>query len=303
MALAFPDSPTVGDTYTVGTIRWEWNGTTWEINHTGEGYGAATGGTPSTITVDGDSYTLLEFTSSGTLTVTDAGLFDVLVVGGGGGATRGAGGAGGYVTTTVYFDANQTVTVGAGGATAARGNHSLVGNIGAGPGGGVPSTLVSTSDMSGASGAGGGGTTVYFKGYGDGFSGNDGGLNIRLSGTTTDLGGGGGGASAAGGDATQSGSNGIAGDGGDGNDASAFRGESATTTYYAGGGGGGGDPGGGLTTAGSGGLGGGGDGAVGTDLPTAGSTNTGGGGGGADGDPPSTGGAGGSGIVLVRFKD
>ena len=58
----------------------------------GVGYGTATGGTSSSITVGGKNYTLLTFTSSGTLTVTKAGLFDVLVVAGGGGG--GGGGPG-----------------------------------------------------------------------------------------------------------------------------------------------------------------------------------------------------------------
>ena len=49
------------------------------------GYGTATGGTSSSITVGGVNYTLLTFTSDGTLTVTGAGLFDVYMVSGGGG--------------------------------------------------------------------------------------------------------------------------------------------------------------------------------------------------------------------------
>jgi hypothetical protein len=40
------------------------------------GYGVATGGTSSSITVDGINYTLLTFTSDDTLTVTSAGLFE-----------------------------------------------------------------------------------------------------------------------------------------------------------------------------------------------------------------------------------
>jgi hypothetical protein len=44
----------------------------------GVGYGTATGGSSSSITVGGQNYTLLTFTSSSTLTVTKAGLFDVL---------------------------------------------------------------------------------------------------------------------------------------------------------------------------------------------------------------------------------
>ena len=52
----------------------------------GATYGTATGGaSSSTITVSGVQYTMLTFTSTATLTVTKAGLFDVLLVGGGGG--------------------------------------------------------------------------------------------------------------------------------------------------------------------------------------------------------------------------
>ena len=63
-------------------------------------YGVATGGSSSSITVGTQAYTLLTFTSTGTLTVTKAGLFDVLMVGGGGGggaigAGDGGGGGGG----------------------------------------------------------------------------------------------------------------------------------------------------------------------------------------------------------------
>ena len=54
------------------------------------GYGVATGGTSSSITIGGQNYTLLTFTSDATLTVTSAGLFDVLLVGGGGGAGYGS---------------------------------------------------------------------------------------------------------------------------------------------------------------------------------------------------------------------
>ena len=90
------------------------------------------------------------------------------------------------------------------------------------------------------------------------------------------------GANAAGGN----GSGTTGGNGGAGRDASAFRGESAGTTRYAGGGGGDG------STGGTGGVGGGGRGGS---SPLAGSANTGGGGGNER--------AGGSGIVLVRFKN
>jgi hypothetical protein len=43
----------------------------------GASYGTATGGSSSSITVGGQNYTLLTFTSDATLTVTKAGLFDV----------------------------------------------------------------------------------------------------------------------------------------------------------------------------------------------------------------------------------
>ncbi len=50
----------------------------------GIGYGTATGGTSSSITVGGIAYTLLDFQSDSNLVVTKAGLFDVVLIGGGG---------------------------------------------------------------------------------------------------------------------------------------------------------------------------------------------------------------------------
>jgi hypothetical protein len=93
-------------------------------------YGTATGGTSSSITVGGESYTLLTFASDDNLVVSKSGLFDVLLVGGGGGAggsdstfaSAGAG-AGALVglasTTTIYLPAGTVaVDIGAGGAGA-----------------------------------------------------------------------------------------------------------------------------------------------------------------------------------------
>jgi hypothetical protein len=238
-------------------------------------YGTATGGTSSSITVGGESYTLLEFTSSSTLTVTKAGLFDVLIVGGGGGGgqsslTVGGGGAGGYREfDQVYFDTNQTVTIGAGGSVnGRRGSVSVVGDLVVGYGGG--GGLVDLHGNNGASGGGMGYTSGDGRGRGDTVTGNNGGYGVASSG-----GGGGGGAGGAGGN--NSGGNGGAG--GAGADASAFRGESASTTYYSAGG------------KGS---------YVDARAGAAGGANTGNGGGGSDGG---SGGAGGSGIVLVRFKN
>jgi hypothetical protein len=82
-----------------------------------ERYGVATGGSSSSITVSGQAYTLLTFTSTGTLTVTQAGLFDYTFVGAGGaGGTNGrGGGAGGCISQgTLYLSANETITIGAG---------------------------------------------------------------------------------------------------------------------------------------------------------------------------------------------
>jgi len=57
----------------------------------GANYGAATGGTSSSITVGGIAYTLLTFTTDANLVVSKTGLFDVLLVGGGGGGGGHAG--------------------------------------------------------------------------------------------------------------------------------------------------------------------------------------------------------------------
>ena len=88
----------------------------------GTGYGAATGGSSSSITVSGVNYTLLTFTSTGTLTVTKAGFFDYLLVGAGSGCLycdgafpNGGGGGGAIVSGSVYLSANTTITIGAGG--------------------------------------------------------------------------------------------------------------------------------------------------------------------------------------------
>jgi hypothetical protein len=103
----------------------------------GVGYGVATGGTPSSITVDGINYTLLTFASDTDLVVTNGGLFDVLLIGGGGGSgggdssTRaGGGGGGGDIvgitnTLTIYLaDGTYAVDIGAGGAGSTRGSSA-----------------------------------------------------------------------------------------------------------------------------------------------------------------------------------
>jgi hypothetical protein len=91
----------------------------------GVNYGVATGGSSSPISDDGFSWTLLSFTTDGTLTVSTPGIFDCLLIGGGGGSGRNnggaestGGGAGGSVhITSLYLPAGTyTVDVGAGGA-------------------------------------------------------------------------------------------------------------------------------------------------------------------------------------------
>ena len=88
-------------------------------------YGIATGGTSSSITVSGQPYTLLTFTSDGNLVVSQSGLFDVLMFAGGAGGASGqsgtgrgggGGGAGGVILSTLYLAAaTYAVDVGAGG--------------------------------------------------------------------------------------------------------------------------------------------------------------------------------------------
>ena len=124
----------------------------------GIGYGTATGGTPSSITVGGVNYTLLAFTSTGTLTITKSGLFDVLCIGGGGGGISGfstGGGGGGFQTATFFVDTTLTVTVGAGGAASSSvvGGTSQFGSFLSCGGGGSCDTGLDTS-VCGASNGG-----------------------------------------------------------------------------------------------------------------------------------------------------
>lgn len=264
-----------------------------------QGYGVATGGSSSSITVGGINYTLLTFTSSSTLTVTTAGLFDVLAISAGTSGIAsfsGPGGSGVITNSTMYFSGNQTVTVGAGGATAGSydsiryGNYSGVGTSS------VTNAVLTTNamcrangsatctDMSNGGGAGSGygstRTSTAAENY-TGFRGGDGVDNAQ---------GGGGGYSARG--ANGSGTSGGAG--GAGYDVSAFIGGSAL--FKAAGGGGYGSGAGGA--GGSSGVGG--AGATGGGNGTNASANTGSGGGGSSiGTTP---GQGGSGIVYVRFR-
>ena len=287
-------SPSAGMVaYSTATSLQVYNGTAWVDLSTG--YGTFTGGDVSTpITVGGISYTMLTFNNTGTLTCTKPGLIDVLMVAGGGGggswsstANQGGGGGGGVITSTLYLTANQTITIGAGGAAQARGSETYLGSatvgsqiapvaVGGGAGsasgentggssGGPQNNQASIAGITGQGSASGGG-----PGLGDGNGA-----------------GGGGGATAVGGNGTAS----VGGVGGAGLGLTTFTGGTLTSSV-AGGGGGNRYSG----ASGAGGVGGGGA-AGGTAAGTVGVANTGGGGGAGNG-----GAAGGKGVVYVRFK-
>jgi hypothetical protein len=130
-----------------------------------------------------DNYHIHSFTSSGTFTMPDSALCDVLVVGGGGGGgvlgipsdqqnlyVGAGGGAGGfvYLTNVVLSAGTHTVTVGAGGAVGANGSPSAIdtdatfsgGIVAFGGGfGGAGGPAVSGNGNKGGDGASGGGST------------------------------------------------------------------------------------------------------------------------------------------------
>jgi hypothetical protein len=278
--------------YSTATSLQVYNGSAWVGLSTG--YGVASGGTglPVSVTISGTDYQYLVFTSTGTLTVTKSGLFDVMLCAGGAGggsyqatANQGGGGAGGINVSTIYLDANQTVTIGAGGAASTRGSQTTLGSttigsnvapvaVGGGKGG----------DTNGVGGSAGAGQNNQPSVAGITGQGNASGSGPGLG--DSNGAGGGGGAGAVGANGTGS----VGGNGGAGLDVSAFIGGS--TLFKSGGGGGGrysGSPGsGGSSIGGAGGS---------TGVGGTAAANTASGGGGGNG-----GGAGGSGIVYVRFK-
>jgi len=181
----------------------------------GIGYGVATGGTSSSITVSDVNYTLLTFTGDGTLTVTKSGLFDVLVFGGGGGGSSsqsdqnrpaGGGGAGARTISTVYLDANAAITIGGGGAGGTsqgfgtQGGASIVGSKLAVIGGGSGQspfnvTASSVNAIRGGCGGGGAGNTNFTDGALSSYANTDYG-RAGGNGVNESSGGGGGGAGA-----------------------------------------------------------------------------------------------------------
>jgi hypothetical protein len=277
----------------------------------------ATGGN---IVFDG-TYVYHVFNSTGAFVPTQSILADVLVVAGGGagsaptgwyGGGGGAGGLVGFTNQSFYANITQTVTIGAGGTGVAAGSsgagtngvNSQVGSLTAAVGGGTGGAAQNAAGASGGSGGGGirnsgaGGTATSGQGNAGG---------AADSGAGGGGGGGGSGAVGSGGNAAASG-----GPGGVGSAVysswgiATGQGQNVSGVYYFAGGGGGcaANP-----AVVPGGLGGGGVGSgwqVLNALATAGTANTGGGGGGAVGgsNAPYNGasGAGGSGIVIVRYR-
>ena len=257
----------------------------------GATYGTATGGTTITPwTISSVNYNGSQFTSDGTLTVTKAGLFDILMVGGGGGGGQntelvayvGGGGGGGIYTGTIFLEqTTYSIDVGAGGAAKTDGLPSrfVAGSFTSltATGGGKGAGNYASNQIglyAGAGGSGGGGTgysqAIVYAGA-TGMQGFNGGNGVTTHGQA---GGGGGGGSANG----TAGSGTVAGAGGAGL-TSSFSGVS--TTYAAGGTGGG---------------------ASGAGRATTGGANTGDGGGANNATGSDNSAAGGSGIVIVRFK-
>jgi hypothetical protein len=278
------------------------NGTnTWTFLPFSSGVGAAEFSDAATGTYTGFKYKT--FTGSSTLTVTKAGFADLVVVGGGasGGYSTdvgggGGGGAGGALqVTNAYLPVGTlTVSVGAGGAAPAAGNHRGVNGNTTGiapyycPGGGGGAAYTGGAAVQvGDGGSGGGGQNNGQQTGGSGVSG----LGFAGGTGATSSAGGGGGSAVGGNPVATTGGAGGAGA------STTIAGTTPTGAYVAGtftfsGGGGGG----GTVTGGAAGTGGGGIGAANTGAAGNGTANTGGGGGGRNGVP----GLGGSGFVIVR---
>jgi hypothetical protein len=272
---------------------------TWTFAPFSSGVGAANFSDTATGSYTGYKYKT--YTDSGTLTVTQAGLADIVVVAGGGaggsGAFYGAGGGGGggvLALSDVYLPVGTlTVTVGSGGAAhSLQGSPSFLGDfvaIGGGLGGAFDSAspLVDyTPGLNGGSGGGGNTQTNGSRNGGAGLLGQGFAGGLGVSSITNGQGSGGGGGAGAVGAA------GVTSTGGAGGAGKVTTITNVSQTFGGGGGGCG-------TTNGAGGSGGGGAGAATTGTP--GGLNTGGGGGGGFvASTGGTGGAGGKGIVIVR---
>lgn len=256
-----------------------------------------TTGSPATgtFTSGGVNYKFYRFTGTGSITLSKAGLVDILLVGGGGGGGNvygGGGGAGGHIYKTDYYlpSGATTITIGAAGSVNGRGGDTIVTSLLA-VGGGTGCT-------------GGGASPLNFGGSSGGNSDTSGSAGVGVTGQGTyggwgagyGRGGGGGGAGGIGGDGSGPGGIGVYTALSD----SSTTGQLSSGHYYlSGGGGGNGND---SLGTGAGGIGGGGQGAwdYGGQASVAGTANTGGGGGG--GTDARGGSAGGSGVVVIRVK-
>jgi hypothetical protein len=175
---------------------------------------SSTTGSPTVTTVGGK--TCVQFTGSGSITISQAGLVEVLVIGGGGagGADNGGGGGAGgyYANSAVYLDAStHTVISGAGAPGGTQTQYQ--GNPGSGSrvgpyfalGGGGGGSNAQTYLISGTNGGSGGGSTRATTAGGTGMSGqgNNGGAGAAT------FGGGGGGSGGVGADGGTTGAGGA----------------------------------------------------------------------------------------------
>ncbi len=137
-------------------------------------FAAVSGGTTSTYSSGGVTYQVQTFTASGTLTVANSGIADVLVVAGGAGCARtnnsaqcGGGGGGVFYYPSVFLSGGTlSVTVGAGGSgtfsgtnatSTAGGTSSLAGVLEVGGGGQAQSVDFTPREFAGSAFAGGNG--------------------------------------------------------------------------------------------------------------------------------------------------
>ena len=323
-----PVSPTVGDIYFDTTLQQLINYTSYGWSVVGATLPVVTGGT---LTSDA-TYYYRTFTTTGTLSVTNAPLTaDLLIVAGGGGNggyCSGGGGAGGLVAYAAKNIpvSSYTVTVGAGGAYGSNGANSSISGLSltTAVGGGVSSTGGgSTTYLAQVGGSGGGGavtnSSTWTGAAGTSGQGNAGGSFTGGSTAGNYAAGAGGGAGAAGANSTSYQTTGAAGGVGLATysswGAATSTGQNVGGTYYYAGGGGGftsNNYSGGTLTGGPGGYGGGGLGASASSDSSVtvngsdGAAYTGGGAGGGGhtggtGGPGTVGWAGGSGVIIVRY--
>jgi len=249
----------------------------------------ATGGEVSEYTDElNRSFRVHVFGSSGNLDATAAGDVDLLVVGGGGGSGSGGGGAGGFYRCKRRLDVGlHTIVVGAGGAGGTSGDvattarhgrsgsgSSALGITARGGGGGLGAASVASPWENG--GSGGGRARHNYYGYPDGYGRGDAYYGHDGGNTNADFVGGGGGGAGEPGGAGTSAANGAGG-------AGLMDEITGQEVFYAGGGAGNGN---GLNGGGTGGGG---------SMAEPGAQNTGGGAGSGDC-------AGGSGIVIIRYR-